>query len=383
MNAFEEQFEAKAAPYRVLAIDDSPESLDLVRGALSPGFHVQAATDGQRGLQLARRHHPDLIVLDVLMPDMDGHEVCRRLRADPATCDIPVIFVTGLTSEGDELRGFELGAVDFVSKPIEPVILQARVRTQVELAAARRELARANAHMAQERELIAEVVLSMRNDEQFCPARLTWVSQSQDAAGGDLVLSAMRPNGDEHVLIGDFTGHGLPAAIGTPLVSHLFYSLTAANLPLGDVLREINNVLVRRLPLQFFMASAAVCIPASSVHAEIWSFGNPDLLHRDAAGHWTSHVARELPMGIVRHDAPYPSETVSLDRDECLFLMTDGPIEASCSSGGTFGVERIRSVLAANALSDEAVLESVVACTAAPRALDDMTILRIDGGPRR
>ena len=106
MNAFEEQFEAKAAPYRVLAIDDSPESLDLVRGALSPGFHVKAATDGQRGLQLARRHHPDLIVLDVLMPDMDGHEVCRRLRADPATCDIPVIFVTGLTSEGDELRGF-------------------------------------------------------------------------------------------------------------------------------------------------------------------------------------------------------------------------------------------------------------------------------------
>jgi len=374
---------ARPLPYRVLAIDDSPEIIDTIRAALGSEFLLLASVSAATGLKLAAQHRPDLILLDVVMPELDGFEVCRHLKADPCTRDIPVIFVTGMGSQGDELEGFSLGAVDFVTKPIEPIILQARVRTQIELSSVRRALGEANNRMAIERELVAQIIISMRTDDQFCEDRLSWASHSRDTAGGDVVLSAKRPNGDEHVLIGDFTGHGLPAAVGTPLVSHLFYSMTEANRPLDEVLREINNVLVKRLPMDIFMAAAAVCITADAEHAKLWSFGNPDLLHRGADGRWTQIVSTELPMGIVPQSVPYASCRQQLAEGEALYLMTDGPIEAVLPSGEMFGLTLLKDALERHTTSLQAVIDEVLNQVANPDEVDDMTIIRIDGGIRR
>lgn len=368
--------------YRVLAIDDSPEILDTVRAALGDEFQVMATVDPRQGLQLAMHKQPDLILLDVVMPDLDGYQVCNMLKAADGSRNTPVIVVTGLGSQGDELQAFAAGAVDFVTKPIEPVILRARVRTHLELAAVRRALGRANDHMAMERELIGQIIVGMRNAADFYGARLEWASHSRDTAGGDVVLSARRPNGDEHVLVGDFTGHGLPAAIGTPLISHIFYSMTAQNDPLERILIEINDVLVRRLPVHLFMVSAAVCIPAGAEEVRIWSFGNPDLLHRDAHGAWSQLRSSELPMGIVLCDGGYASSTLSLQDGESLFLMTDGAFEAECKGGGMFGVQRIKDVLDRNDLSVHAVIDEILSSAVAVDDTDDMTLLRIDGGSR-
>ncbi|HOP15104.1 MAG: fused response regulator/phosphatase [Gammaproteobacteria bacterium] len=373
---------ARRTRYRVLAIDDSPEIIDTIRTALGSDFQLIAAVSPGQGLKLAAKHRPDLVLLDVVMPELDGFEVCRRLKADPGTRDIPVIFVTGMGSQGDELEGFSLGAVDFVTKPIEPVILQARVRTQIELASVRRALSEANDHMAIERELIAQIIISMRTDEQFCEDRLSWASHSCDTAGGDVVLSAKRPNGDEHVLIGDFTGHGLSAALGTPLVSHLFYSMTEADRPLDEILPEINNVLVKRLPVHIFMAAAAVCIPGNAENAAVWSFGNPDVLHLGTDGQWTHIASTELPMGIDRRSAPYPSCQQRLAEGEALYLMTDGSIEAVCPSGDMFGLTRVKDALERHTISPQAVIDVVLGQVAHPDEVDDMTIMRIDGGIR-
>ena len=165
---------------------------------------------------MAHEHHPDLILLDVLMSGMDGYEVCRRLKADAATRDIPVIFVTGLDSHTEEVSGFAVGAVDYVSKPIEPVVLRARVQAQAELACTRKALTRINQRLANERELIAGTIRNMREAYPFYGQHLEYVSRSADEASGDVVFSARPPGGEQHVLVGDFTGHGLPAAIGAP-----------------------------------------------------------------------------------------------------------------------------------------------------------------------
>ena len=383
MNRATKDGTARPLPYRVLAIDDSPEIIDTIRAALGSEFLLLASVSAATGLKLAAQHRPDLILLDVVMPELDGFEVCRHLKADPCTRDIPVIFVTGMGSQGDELEGFSLGAVDFVTKPIEPIILQARVRTQIELSSVRRALGEANNRMAIERELVAQIIISMRTDDQFFQERLSWVSHSHDTAGGDLVLSARRPSGDEHVLIGDFTGHGLPAAVGTPLVSHLFYSMTEADRPLDEVLREINNVLVKRLPVDIFMAAAAVCITADAEHAKLWSFGNPDLLHRGADGRWTQIVSTELPMGIVPQSVPYASCRQQLVEGEALYLMTDGPIEAVLPSGEMLGLTRLKDALERHTTSLQAVIDEVLNQVANPDEVDDMTIIRIDGGIRR
>ncbi len=116
---------------KILAIDDTPANLQVLEKLLADEFELQFATSGAMGLELARSSLPDLILLDVMMPDLDGYETCRRLKADPATRDIPVIFVTSLNNPADETWGLEAGAADFISRPINQAVVRARLRTQL------------------------------------------------------------------------------------------------------------------------------------------------------------------------------------------------------------------------------------------------------------
>jgi putative two-component system response regulator len=120
-------------PARILAVDDEPSNLQLLRQILQDQYGMLYAKDGQRALELAQQEHPDLILLDVMMPGMTGYEVCRQLKANPATAAVPVIFVTALAETSDELSGFEAGAVDYIMKPVSAPIVKARVRTHLSL----------------------------------------------------------------------------------------------------------------------------------------------------------------------------------------------------------------------------------------------------------
>jgi putative two-component system response regulator len=116
----------------ILVVDDTPANLSLLANLLNDSYRVQLATSGAKALEIAQRQPPDLIVLDVMMPEMDGYEVCRRLKADPRTRDVPVLFLTALTRPEDESRGFEVGGADFIHKPFNPITVRARVATQLQ-----------------------------------------------------------------------------------------------------------------------------------------------------------------------------------------------------------------------------------------------------------
>jgi class 3 adenylate cyclase/CheY-like chemotaxis protein len=117
----------------ILAVDDTPENLDIVKAILAPEYAVRVAINGETALKIAKSRHPDLILLDIMMPEMDGYEVCRRLKADPVTSTIPIIFVTAMDQTMDETKGFELGAADYILKPFSPPILYSRVKTHLAL----------------------------------------------------------------------------------------------------------------------------------------------------------------------------------------------------------------------------------------------------------
>lgn len=132
--------ETQKIPKTILLVDDTPENIDILRDILKGEYTIKAATRGNKALELARSTHIDLILLDIMMPDMDGYEVCLALKGGETTRDIPVIFVTALNDSLDEAKGFEAGAVDYLTKPVSAPVVQARVRTHLALKEAREQL---------------------------------------------------------------------------------------------------------------------------------------------------------------------------------------------------------------------------------------------------
>lgn len=135
----------------ILVVDDTVTNIDLLSNMLKADYRVKVATNGSRALEIARKvPQPDLILLDIMMPDMDGYEVCRRLQKDPATSLIPVIFITAKTAPDDEQLGFQLGAVDYITKPFNPVVVEARVRSHITHHAESKLLRRENSILRQQ-----------------------------------------------------------------------------------------------------------------------------------------------------------------------------------------------------------------------------------------
>ena len=126
--------QANKKQFSVLVVDDEPANIDLLSGILAPFYEIKVAPSGKVALKIVQKFTPDLILLDVMMPEMDGFEVCRRLKADGRLSNIPVIFVTALIQGADEEKGFAVGAIDYITKPVSPSITLARVKTHLSLA---------------------------------------------------------------------------------------------------------------------------------------------------------------------------------------------------------------------------------------------------------
>lgn len=127
----------------ILVVDDTPENIDILTSILQDTYKIKAALNGERALQVAKKTpQPDMILLDIMMPEMDGYEVCQRLKSDPLTAKIPIIFITAMSGEENEEKGLEMGAVDYISKPISPSITKARIHTHLALSDQNRELER-------------------------------------------------------------------------------------------------------------------------------------------------------------------------------------------------------------------------------------------------
>lgn len=170
----------------LLIVDDSPENLTVLSELLMPLYRVRAATSGRQALRIAAiAPRPDLILLDVMMPDMDGYQVFERLRADPATCDIPVIFVTAMDSTEAEMSGLEAGAADYITKPIVPPVVLARIQTQLELKLARDRLSDQNNYLE------AEVARRMAENEltqEVSIRALAHLAEIRDPETGNHIL---------------------------------------------------------------------------------------------------------------------------------------------------------------------------------------------------
>ena len=166
---------------KVLMVDDNPTNLQVLQATLEGrGYRLLAARDGASALAVTAKAQPDLILLDIMMPEMDGYEVCRRLKADPLTFEIPIIFLSALTQTEDKVKGLELGAVDYITKPFQPEEVIARVNTHLTLRCLQQQLSIANAELTELNENLEKKVeersqelLRSRDSIIFAMAKLT------------------------------------------------------------------------------------------------------------------------------------------------------------------------------------------------------------------
>ncbi len=141
---------SKAEKYTILIVDDMPINLQVLSDFLKSDYHIKVATAGAKTIEIALSPNPpDIILLDIIMPEMDGLEICRRLKDNPETADIPIIFITAKGAAEDEMLGLELGAADYISKPFHPAVVKARIRTQLELKEYRCRLKQMNRELQQ------------------------------------------------------------------------------------------------------------------------------------------------------------------------------------------------------------------------------------------
>ncbi|WP_186532033.1 ATP-binding SpoIIE family protein phosphatase [Pseudomonas khorasanensis] len=345
-------------PLTVLIAEDSAaDRLLLSTIVRRQGHEVLTASNGAEAVDTFERQHPDLVLMDAMMPVMDGFEAARQIKALAGEALVPIIFLTSLTESEALARCLEAGGDDFLAKPYNQVILAAKIK-------AMDRLRRLQATVLQQRDLIAKHHDYLLNEQRVAKAVFDKVAHSGCLSApsirylqspyalfnGDLLLAAYTPAGDMHVMLGDFTGHGLPAAVGAMPLAEVFYGMTAKGYGLAETLREMNAKLKRILPVDMFCCATLLCLSFQRRSVEVWNGGMPDgYLHRMASGERVPLPARHLPLGILSAQAfDDRTDVYPMAVDDRVFLLSDGVIDTCDANDQLFGVERLQQVFAAN-----------------------------------
>ena len=373
----------------VLIADDNPsDRMILGRLVEQLGHRVIRAENGREAVEQFARQRPNLVLLDALMPEMDGFEAARLIRQDAGEDLIPIIFLTSLSETTALVQCLEAGGDDFLTKPYNPIILRAKIQAFQRMQEMHRTL-------QSQRDLIASQHRNLLRDQELAKIifdrvahagclgapNLRYLQSAFAMFNGDILLAAYKPAGGMHILLGDFTGHGLSAAIGAMPLAEVFYAMTARGFHLRDILLELNHKLGRILPVGIFCCAVLIEISPGKGLVEVWNGGLPEvliigpqaeLLHRIPSAH--------LPLGVASAERFDPNPVVlSVAPGERLLCWTDGVIESRNQAGEQFGEQRVMAVLERQvglpAMVFDALLEDIEAFHGSPE--DDLSLLEV------
>ncbi|QIK38646.1 SpoIIE family protein phosphatase [Caldichromatium japonicum] len=373
-------------PDTVLAVDDNPDVLLQIDHALRPDYRVCVANSAEGALEVLEQNPEiDLILLDVLMPGLDGFQTCRLIKKHPDWQRIPLLFLTALDQDRQEVMGLMLGAVDYLAKPIVPEVLRARVNTHLELARLRAQLQARIQELTEERALIEDILLRLHRDCSFDNRSLHQIMQPVERVSGDLCLADLTPDGRQWLLAGDFTGHGLIAAMAGPLVKQIFYDHCAFGVPFEQLIATLEQRLYDHLPRGRFMAAHVIEVAADRTQITWINAGMPDAFLVSPGGDIAVLRSQTLPFGIAVGQARAGIQVVAAPPGSHLLLCSDGVTEAASPSGEAFSSERLisayRELLLVRNLKEglalDALLQTIYAHRQQNTLEDDALILEL------
>jgi len=334
----------------LLLVDDEPANIQIVNSILKDIYQTLIATNGVKALELANQDPPpDLILLDVKMPEIDGYEVCARLKAADHTRDIPIIFLTGQTDIDDETKGFEVGAVDYIHKPFSPAVVQARVRTHLKLRGISEQLERQLQTIQCEMDTARQIQLSILPRE--IPA-----IKGLDIAARYIPMTSVAGDFydfiriDEHrigILVADVSGHGMPAALISSMLKIALDGQTGYALEPARVLAGLNRALCGKFQ-GHFVTAVYVVVDTERQSLLYAGAGHPPLVIMDhSTGEARDFVENGLFLGTFP-EATYTSMEISFKAGALGVLYTDGVLEMTDLSEEQFGLDRLKQFLQEN-----------------------------------
>ncbi|MHC8355158.1 SpoIIE family protein phosphatase [Pseudomonas sp. LB3P81] len=350
-------------PLTILIAEDSAADRMLLSSIVRrQGHEVLTAANGAEAVEAFHQQRPQLVLMDAMMPVMDGFEAARQIKALAGETLVPIIFLTSLTESEALARCLEAGGDDFLAKPYNQVILAAKIkamdrlrRLQATVLEQRDQIARHHDYLLNEQRVAKAVFDKVAHSGCLNAPNIRYLQSPYALFNGDLLLAAFTPAGDMHVMLGDFTGHGLPAAVGAMPLAEVFYGMTAKGYGLSETLREMNAKLKRILPVDMFCCATLLCLSFQRRSVEVWNGGMPDgYLHSIASAERTPLTARHLPLGVLSPQAfDDRTEVFPMAVGDRVFLLSDGVIDTCDAHEQLFGVERLQEVFAANRHPDQ------------------------------
>ena len=339
---------------KVLVADDNKVDLMVLSSIVTKeGYDVIQAVDGVDAIEQYDAHAPDMVLLDALMPGKDGFEVARHIKSASGDRFVPIIFLTSLTEAEDLARCIEAGGDDFLSKPYNRIILRAKLASFERMASMhgtiveqRDQISRQNLHLVSEQEAAKAVFDRVAHPGALDIECIKHLVSPLAVFNGDVLLASFNPGGDLHLLIGDFTGHGLAAAIGAIPLSEIFYGMTRKGFSVAEILKEMNNKLGGILPTGYFCCVGLVALNFSKRTLEYWNGGIPTMYLWRHGGTVDELASYNLPLGILGpNNFESATRVVEMAVGDRLLAATDGVIEARNPEGELFGPERIVAIL--------------------------------------
>lgn len=371
----------------ILIVDDTPTNIGVISGALKDFFRTKVATNGEKGLALANAEEkPDLILLDVMMPGIDGYEVCTRLKANPVTAEIPVIFLTAQTGTEDETRGFECGAVDYIHKPFSPAVVKARVRSHIMLREARAQLAAQLHALNQELEMARQIQLAIlpHSIPQLPGLEIAARYSPMTSVAGDFYDFIQIDEKHIGILIADVSGHGLPSALIASMIQVALVGQAANVAEPAKVLAGLNRALCGKFSMNFVTA-AYVYLDLEKGFMRYAGAGHPPVLRwRRSDGKTTKLIENGIVLGMI-DEAEYSALEIPLENGDRHVLYTDGIPEAANADQVEYGFDRfMRYIEAHHAISANQFADNFCAELASysnqsvAGQQDDITLLLFD-----
>ncbi len=367
---------------RVLIVDDAKENIDILVEALRDEYKLSIALDGAAALRAVEKHPPDLVLLDIMMPGLNGYEVCRQLRAREATREVPVMFLSALEDVKNKAYGFEVGGNDYLTKPFEVLEIKARARS----------LLKAKAYANAVREAIARDLRIAREIQMgILPADLTAVTKGTGldvhavieparAVGGDLYEVLRVSDRRIMVALGDVSGKGIPAALFMAVAVTVLRTVARQISDPAEILRRLNDELVEQNPRGMFVTLQCLVFDLERRIVSCACAGHHQLviLSPSQAPRW-AFPSSGRPVGLMPCN-PVESETVPLEPGDVFVLFSDGVSEAINPEEGFYGEDRLLTTLrgltdAASAETTKRVLADVRAFAAGAKQSDDITVV--------